>query len=93
MLVGIISDKEHAYQQGVKIIHKDNWGPSTVAFNPIISSGIVRFGGFFENRPLANFTIGIADSSAVFGSFKSLYDGENEQKTVCYWRDGEISHI
>ncbi|KAA6348773.1 MAG: hypothetical protein EZS28_051962, partial [Streblomastix strix] len=49
MLIGIIPDKEYAYQQGPKIIHTDKWGSSTVAFNPIISSGIVRFGGFFED--------------------------------------------
>ncbi|KAA6386985.1 MAG: putative serine/threonine-protein kinase Nek6 [Streblomastix strix] len=93
MLIGIIPNKEHAYQQGLKIIHKNNWGQSTVAFNPIISSGIVRFGGFFENHPVANFSIGIADSSAVFGSNERPYSGENEKKTVCYWRTGEISHI
>ncbi|KAA6366680.1 MAG: hypothetical protein EZS28_037793 [Streblomastix strix] len=68
---------------------------STVAFNPIVQSGIVRFGGFFED-PLSyipNFTIGIADSSAVFGSDEYPDEGENEKKTVCYWSGGEISHI
>ncbi|KAA6383844.1 MAG: hypothetical protein EZS28_020631 [Streblomastix strix] len=85
MLIGIIPNKEHAYQQGVKIIHKDQFGGSTVAFNPIISSGIVRFGGFFERHPVNNFIIGIADSSAVFGSDEWPGLGENEKKTVCYW--------
>ncbi|KAA6373748.1 MAG: hypothetical protein EZS28_030726 [Streblomastix strix] len=85
LLIGIIPNKEHAYQEGLQIIHKDNWGYSTVAFNPIISSGIVRFGGFFQNHSLFNFGIGIADSSAVFGSNESPYKGENEKKTVCYW--------
>ncbi|KAA6365747.1 MAG: hypothetical protein EZS28_038726 [Streblomastix strix] len=94
MLIGIIPDKYYAYQQGLKIIHTDNWGPSTVAFNPIISNGIVRFGGFFEdpsNWPA--FMIGIADASAVFGSHEGPDDGENEKKTVCYWSYGKISHI
>ncbi|KAA6359272.1 MAG: hypothetical protein EZS28_045201 [Streblomastix strix] len=86
MLVGIIPDKEDAYQQGLKIIHTDKYGCSTVAFNPIISSGIVRFGGFFgdpDDEPV--FMIGIADSSAVFGSNEWPNQGENVQKTVCYW--------
>ncbi|KAA6375009.1 MAG: hypothetical protein EZS28_029464 [Streblomastix strix] len=94
MLVGIIPDKEHAYQQRLKIIHSDNWGSSTVAFNPIISSGIVRFGGFFEDPNYGpDFSIGIADSSAVFGSSESPFEGENEKKTVCYSEYGWISHI
>ncbi|KAA6379093.1 MAG: hypothetical protein EZS28_025378, partial [Streblomastix strix] len=76
MLAGIIHDKEHAYQEGLKIIHTDKWGRSTVAFNPIISSGIVRFGGFFERHSIGNFMIGIADSSAVFGSNEGLWSGE-----------------
>ncbi|KAA6312485.1 MAG: hypothetical protein EZS28_055916, partial [Streblomastix strix] len=85
-LVGIIPNKEYVYQEGLKIIRTNKQGNSTVAFNPIISSGIVRFGGFFED-PSKNpfFGIGIADSSAVFGSNKWPNDGENKKKTVCYW--------
>ncbi|KAA6371200.1 MAG: hypothetical protein EZS28_033273, partial [Streblomastix strix] len=94
MLIGIIPDKDYAYQQGVKIIRTDEDGPSTVAFNPIISSGIVRFGGFFEDPSIIPFfSIGITDSSAVFGSNELPWKGENKKKTVRYWRDGSISHI
>ncbi|KAA6371583.1 MAG: hypothetical protein EZS28_032890, partial [Streblomastix strix] len=64
-----------------------------VAFNPIISNGIVRFGGFFERHPFGNFSFGIADSSAVFGSDEDPNFDENQKKTVCYWSDGDISHI
>ncbi|KAA6384100.1 MAG: hypothetical protein EZS28_020372, partial [Streblomastix strix] len=94
MLVSIIPDEDYAYQEGVKIILTDKRSISTVAFNPIISSGIVRFGGFFEdpsNYPF--FMIGIADASAVFGSNQLPFDGENEKKTVCYHKYGGISHI
>ncbi|KAA6380624.1 MAG: hypothetical protein EZS28_023849, partial [Streblomastix strix] len=94
MLVGIIPDKQHAYQKGLKIIHTDNCGKSTVAFNPIISNGIVRFGGIFEDpstRPF--FIIGIADYSTVFGSNEFPWSEENEKKTVCYLQSGSISHI
>ncbi|KAA6368074.1 MAG: hypothetical protein EZS28_036399, partial [Streblomastix strix] len=93
MLVGIIPDKEAAYQQGLKIIRTNNDECSTVAFNPKISSGIVRFGGFIMRHSIGYFSIGIADSSAVFGSNENPYSGENEKKTVCYWSYGGISHI
>ncbi|KAA6368306.1 MAG: hypothetical protein EZS28_036167 [Streblomastix strix] len=93
MIIGIIPNKEHVYQQGIKIIHTDKRGFSTVAFNPIISNGIARFGGFFKRHSSEYFIIGIADSSAVFGSDEYPFDGENEKKTVCYFNDGEISHI
>ncbi|KAA6379367.1 MAG: hypothetical protein EZS28_025106 [Streblomastix strix] len=86
MLIGIIPDKEHAYQEGLKIIHTDKRGDSTVAFNPIIQNGIVRFGGFFEDPSIIPFfSIGIVDSSAVFGSDKYPSQGEIDKKTVCYW--------
>ncbi|KAA6378132.1 MAG: hypothetical protein EZS28_026340 [Streblomastix strix] len=94
MLVGINSDNQYAYQEGLKIFHADKFGKSTVAFNPIISSGIVRFGGIFDQRSsFVSFMIGIADSSAIFGSDLDPYEGENEKKTVCYSQTGEISHI
>ncbi|KAA6309374.1 MAG: hypothetical protein EZS28_056525, partial [Streblomastix strix] len=69
---------------GTKIIHTDKKGCSTVVFNPIISEGIVRFGGFFEDHSDLSFIIGIADSSAVFGSNQDPWSGENDNKTVCY---------
>ncbi|KAA6366192.1 MAG: hypothetical protein EZS28_038281, partial [Streblomastix strix] len=37
--------------------------------------------------------IGIANSSAVFGSNQSPSWGGNEKKTVRYWKDGELVHI
>ncbi|KAA6359610.1 MAG: hypothetical protein EZS28_044864 [Streblomastix strix] len=55
MLVSIIPDEEVAYQEGLKIVHKDNQNKCTVAFNPIISNGIVRFGGFFEDSDVYPF--------------------------------------
>ncbi|KAA6403614.1 MAG: hypothetical protein EZS28_000855 [Streblomastix strix] len=93
MLAGKIHDRKHAYQEGIKIIHTDKEGDSSIAFNPIIQSGIVRFGGYFQNHQEYNFCIGIADSSTVFGSEKGPEDGENRKKTVRYYDDGEISHI
>ncbi|KAA6318568.1 MAG: hypothetical protein EZS28_054927, partial [Streblomastix strix] len=76
MLVGIIPDQQFAYQEGIKIVHTDKQGRSTVAFNPIITSGIVRFGGYFQNHPDVNFRFGIVDSSAVFGSNEQPDKGE-----------------
>ncbi|KAA6402495.1 MAG: hypothetical protein EZS28_001976 [Streblomastix strix] len=93
MIVGMIPDEERAYQEGLEIIRKNNWGDSTVAFNPVIQSGIVRFGGFFEDPSnYSYFSIGIAESSAVLGSNQYPNSDKNEKKTVCYWRGGNISH-
>ncbi|KAA6362900.1 MAG: putative kinase family protein, partial [Streblomastix strix] len=68
VLIGIIPNKQHDYQEGLKIIRTNKTGRSTIAFNPVISSGIVRFQGIFEKHHLSQFSIGIAESSAVFGS-------------------------
>ncbi|KAA6356615.1 MAG: hypothetical protein EZS28_047858 [Streblomastix strix] len=47
----IIPDPDHVKQQVNKIIKTNKGDQSTVAFNPVISSGIVRFGGFFKDHP------------------------------------------
>ncbi|KAA6386092.1 MAG: hypothetical protein EZS28_018381 [Streblomastix strix] len=88
----IIPDPDHVIQQENKIIFKRGI-QSTVAFNPAITSGIVRFGGFFKDHSRNNFIIGIADSSAVFGSNERPWEGENIKKTVRYFKDGDLSHI
>ncbi|KAA6375722.1 MAG: hypothetical protein EZS28_028752 [Streblomastix strix] len=80
----IIPDPDHVIQQENKIIRTNKGNKSTVAFNPVITSGIVRFGGFFEKHPNNWFRIGIDDSSAVFGSNQFPQSGENEKNTVCY---------
>ncbi|KAA6376829.1 MAG: hypothetical protein EZS28_027644 [Streblomastix strix] len=89
----IIPDSDHVIQQENKIIRTNKGKYSTVAFDPVITSGIVRFGGFFERHSISLFIIGIADASAVFGSDECPWDGYNEKKTVCYWYNGRISHI
>ncbi|KAA6399584.1 MAG: hypothetical protein EZS28_004893 [Streblomastix strix] len=90
----IIPDIQHAIQKDNKIIRTDKGRYSTVTFNPVISSGIVRFGGFFENssdNPF--FSVGIADSSAIFGSDEAPWSGENKKKTFFYFKDGSLGHI
>ncbi|KAA6371170.1 MAG: hypothetical protein EZS28_033303, partial [Streblomastix strix] len=89
----IIPDPDHVKQQENKIIRTNQGIRSTVAFNPVITSGIVRFGGFFKDHPNNFFIIGIADSSAVFGSDEGPAKGENEKKTVSYWSDDNIKHL
>ncbi|KAA6395425.1 MAG: putative serine/threonine-protein kinase Nek6 [Streblomastix strix] len=89
----IIPDREDVIQQKNKIIRTNKGLWSTVAFNPVITSGIVRFGGFFKDHSRNNFNIGISDSSAVFGSNEAPVDGGNLKKTVRYWKNGELGYI
>ncbi|KAA6367452.1 MAG: hypothetical protein EZS28_037021, partial [Streblomastix strix] len=76
----IIPDPDYAKQQENKIIKTNKGIRSTVTFNPVITSGIVRFGGFFKDHPGDYFSIGIADSSAVFGSNEGPYSGDSMNK-------------
>ncbi|KAA6362768.1 MAG: hypothetical protein EZS28_041705 [Streblomastix strix] len=90
----IIPDRDHVQQQENKIIRTNTWNyQSTVAFNPFITSEIVRFGGFFKDHPDSYFIIGISDSSAVFGSNEYPARGDNKKKTVRYFKDGNLGHI
>ncbi|KAA6361130.1 MAG: hypothetical protein EZS28_043343, partial [Streblomastix strix] len=89
----IIPDPDHVIQQENKIIRTNKGLHSTVTFNPVITSGIVRFGGFFKDHPQYHFSIGISDSSAVFGSNEAPGDGVNGKKTVRYWKDGDLGQF
>ncbi|KAA6393850.1 MAG: hypothetical protein EZS28_010626 [Streblomastix strix] len=89
----IIPNPDHAIQQENKIIKTNEFGRSTVSFNPVITSGIVRFGGILEKHPDYRFRFGIADSSAVFGSNDEPCIGKNEKKIVRYYKDGDLGHI
>ncbi|KAA6369545.1 MAG: hypothetical protein EZS28_034928, partial [Streblomastix strix] len=87
----IIPNPDSTIQYDNKIILKSH--VATVAFNPIITSGIVRFGGYFIDHPAGFFSFGIADSSAVFGSNENPGIGEKKQKTVRQYSFGDLSHF
>ncbi|KAA6370284.1 MAG: hypothetical protein EZS28_034189, partial [Streblomastix strix] len=90
----IFPDQVTAQQQGNVIIHAlDNYDNSTVAYNPIVTNGIVRFEGAFQKYSDFSYQIGIADSSVVFGSKKDPSDNEYDGKTVCYQNNGHLVHI
>ncbi|KAA6375242.1 MAG: hypothetical protein EZS28_029231 [Streblomastix strix] len=89
----IIPDPDHVKQQENKIILTSSSHIATVSFNPIITSKIVRFGGFLEKHLKYNFSIGIADSSAVFGSNEGPSSDKHGKKTVRYFKDGDLTHI
>ncbi|KAA6362963.1 MAG: hypothetical protein EZS28_041510, partial [Streblomastix strix] len=90
----IFPDQVTAQQQGNVIIHAlDNYDNSTVAYNPIVTNGIVRFEGKFQNHKEFPYKIGIADASVVFGSKKDPADNEYNGKIVCYQNNGNLNHI
>ncbi|KAA6376890.1 MAG: hypothetical protein EZS28_027583, partial [Streblomastix strix] len=90
----IFPDQVTAQQQGNVIIHAlNNYDNSTVAYNPIVTNGIVRFEGAFQKYSDFSYKIGIADSSVVFGSKKDPADNEYDGKTVCYQNNGCITHM
>ncbi|KAA6383109.1 MAG: hypothetical protein EZS28_021364 [Streblomastix strix] len=76
-----------------KLIHTaDNNDLSTVLFNPIISSGIVRFEGFYDSDAKTQH-VGIADTSVVYSPGCWPDTDENDKKSVLYDSSGDISHI
>ncbi|KAA6387669.1 MAG: putative Protein kinase, partial [Streblomastix strix] len=68
--------------QDTKVIHSaDNSNICVVAYDPVITDGIYRFEGTFENT--SNFCmIGIADASIVFEP--NVHPGQYEGKTLTY---------
>ncbi|KAA6385961.1 MAG: putative aurora kinase [Streblomastix strix] len=84
----IIPDQSKFKQQGTSIIHIGGGYYKVVAFNPIITEGIIRFEGIFN---MYNY-IGIADSSVIFKANDGPQSSENNNKTVSYDIGGYIRH-
>ncbi|KAA6370323.1 MAG: hypothetical protein EZS28_034149 [Streblomastix strix] len=76
-----------------KFIHSDQDGFCTIAMNPVIREGIVKIQVIFENSTYHNRMIGIADASCCFAAGNWPTDQGNNQKTVKYYSDGNLSHI
>ncbi|KAA6402241.1 MAG: hypothetical protein EZS28_002234 [Streblomastix strix] len=77
-----------------KLIHaSDNENLSTCLFDPVITEGIVRFEGIFENKNKWYFCIGIADPTAVYSPGTWPQTHENDKKSVRHEFWGSISHI
>ncbi|KAA6396838.1 MAG: hypothetical protein EZS28_007636 [Streblomastix strix] len=88
----IMPNKKDCHQEGYRIIHtSQNSNMCVIACNPVISSGIVRFEGFFDNT--SNFCmIGIADASVVFEP--NVHPGEYKGKTLTYASsNGFLQHL
>ncbi|KAA6383288.1 MAG: hypothetical protein EZS28_021184 [Streblomastix strix] len=63
-----------------------------ITIDPIIREGIVKIEIIFEN-PSQNFGMGIADASCSFAAGYGPSAYGNEEKTVRYFRNGELNHI
>ncbi|KAA6373275.1 MAG: hypothetical protein EZS28_031198 [Streblomastix strix] len=91
--VAIIQEQAQIRQERNKLIHSsENSLASTVAFDPPVSDGIVRFEGVFENLDGWMFNIGIADVSTVFGANKVPAADGNKDNIVCYLNVGTLQH-
>ncbi|KAA6381210.1 MAG: hypothetical protein EZS28_023263, partial [Streblomastix strix] len=89
----IIKKESQGKQQGNKFIHSDKNDYCTIAIDPVIKDGIVRFEVVFENTGGLKI-LGIADASCSFAVGNGPSDDGNDKKTVRYWgSDGDLDHI
>ncbi|KAA6395512.1 MAG: putative serine/threonine-protein kinase Nek3 [Streblomastix strix] len=93
----IIPDQSIDKLQRTSIIHIGEDSYQVIAFNPIITEGIVRFEGKFRLKDTYIYNgffdyIGIADSSLVFKANDGPQDQEYRNKTVYYEQSGVINH-
>ncbi|KAA6382905.1 MAG: hypothetical protein EZS28_021566, partial [Streblomastix strix] len=90
----IIPDEDLVRQSDNKIQHSDKSNQiACIAFDPIVSEGIVRFEGEFEKHWKYDNTFGIADASAVFAPDKWPGGSGNKKKTVRYECDGRLQQL
>ncbi|KAA6391927.1 MAG: hypothetical protein EZS28_012543 [Streblomastix strix] len=64
---------------------------SILIYNPIITSGITYFEGYFGFHYMAG--IGIADKSVRYRRNQSFNDYDQSKKTVRYFSDGDLRHF
>ncbi|KAA6396164.1 MAG: hypothetical protein EZS28_008311 [Streblomastix strix] len=80
--------------QANKFIHSaGNYNGCTIACDPIIWQGIVKFEVIFENTAQYDKRIGIADASCLFDADEEPQIAENQNNTVRYWFNGILDHI
>ncbi|KAA6387140.1 MAG: putative STE family protein kinase [Streblomastix strix] len=92
--IALINPPNIAHQVGNKIICTNSkTDESGVAFNPIISIGIVRFEGKFQDIGNEIF-IGIIDADTFFNDDKwpNLNDHDFWKYTLSYQNDGDLAH-
>ncbi|KAA6372068.1 MAG: hypothetical protein EZS28_032404, partial [Streblomastix strix] len=63
--VFIIKEKKQGRLEGMKFVHSNKYDYCTIAFDPVICEGIVRFEVIFENTRFYRMC-GIADASCSF---------------------------
>ncbi|KAA6397289.1 MAG: hypothetical protein EZS28_007186 [Streblomastix strix] len=88
----IIPSEVDCYKKESKIIHTSlNSNICVVAYNPVLTSGVINFEGIFENT--SNFCmIGIADSTVVFEP--NVHPGQYKGKTLTYASsNGFLQHL
>ncbi|KAA6396153.1 MAG: hypothetical protein EZS28_008319 [Streblomastix strix] len=93
--VAIFEHPDRAHQEGNKIVKTDDDdGNSLSAFNPIISSEIVRFEGKFKNIDGGYFTIGIFDAVTFFKDEKwPDEDDETMKRILIYGNNRTLIHF
>ncbi|KAA6403734.1 MAG: hypothetical protein EZS28_000753 [Streblomastix strix] len=90
----IVKEAWQGKQQEMKFIHSINIDYCTIAIDPVIKEGIVRFEVKFENSGGWGRRIGIADASCSFAAGSHPTNDGNDKKTVSYWGyGGDINHI
>ncbi|KAA6366542.1 MAG: hypothetical protein EZS28_037931 [Streblomastix strix] len=89
----IIRRESQGKQQGMKFIHSDENNYCTIAIDPAIKDGIVRFEVIFENSEGCERMLGIADASCFFVASFGPSDYGNDRKTVRYYYSGDLRHI
>ncbi|KAA6397288.1 MAG: putative aurora kinase [Streblomastix strix] len=88
----LIPNYNDCQMQGMRIVHTpENSNICVVAYNPVITSGVYRFEGVFDNT--SNFCmIGIADSSVVFDP--NIHPGQYKGRTLTYASsNGFLQHM
>ncbi|KAA6325905.1 MAG: hypothetical protein EZS28_054016, partial [Streblomastix strix] len=72
----IIKEAKQGRLEGMKFFHSDKDEDCTIAIDPVIKEGIVRFEIVFENTRLW-ISIGIADASCSFAAGNGPWEDEN----------------
>ncbi|KAA6372398.1 MAG: hypothetical protein EZS28_032075, partial [Streblomastix strix] len=87
----IIKKESQGKQQGNKFIHSDKNDWCTIAIDPVVSEGIVRFEVVFKNSGGFLISFGIADASCSFAA--GSHPADDGKKTVRYYNNGDLDHI
>ncbi|KAA6401590.1 MAG: hypothetical protein EZS28_002884 [Streblomastix strix] len=90
----ILPPRIAGFVEGNKFIHTNDTDKyCTVAVDPVVQDGYVRFDVVFDRNGRFGFCMGIASAQCTFSANNGPWEAGNDSKTIRFWNCGKLEHL